>query len=180
MPCGCAERMRQHVLPLLGFVHLGDVWVNGEFPEPALREIPDVDVEQHHTRLTSHLTMAWVREKFSAWVAAGLGIGKSSTEQQWIWLLETFVLPDRGYTELEPKVWSMGARWHVGMPEPVTADMYLRVKDVLVSRMAVCYPAARFLELWNGHAPSELQMNEIQYHQYAAQWLRFCAEESSA
>lgn len=48
MGCGCAERMREHVLPEAGYVRVGDVWID----ESDGDRIPDADVEAHHTRLT--------------------------------------------------------------------------------------------------------------------------------
>ena len=47
MGCGCAERMRKHVLPLAGYEYKSEqsVWVKG--PEFIL----DAEVEKHHTKL---------------------------------------------------------------------------------------------------------------------------------
>ena len=47
MGCGCAKRMRTHVLPLAGyeFSETKNSWIKGD------EVIPDSQVEKHHTKL---------------------------------------------------------------------------------------------------------------------------------
>jgi len=61
MGCGCAERMRNYVLPHTGYkaTDLGDriVWIG-----PDGDEIDDRDIDHHHTRLTAQIGRRLVRD----------------------------------------------------------------------------------------------------------------------
>jgi Fe-S-cluster containining protein len=48
MGCGCAQRMRELVLPEAGYVLVDGVWIDHEDGDA----IPDGEIENHHTRLT--------------------------------------------------------------------------------------------------------------------------------
>ena len=58
MACGCAERMRNYVLPHTGFVRDGDRWTNAQTGE----SIADSDIDHHHTRLTAQIGRRLVRD----------------------------------------------------------------------------------------------------------------------
>lgn len=47
MGCGCAKRMRDHVLPEAGYRLVDGAWIDDSGDS-----IPDAEVEAHHTRLT--------------------------------------------------------------------------------------------------------------------------------
>ena len=64
MSCGCAERMRNYVLPHTGFVQDGDDWTNTQTGEV----IADSDIDHHHTRLTLQISSRRVR---SFWAQIG-------------------------------------------------------------------------------------------------------------
>ena len=194
MGCNCANRMRKYVLPALDFVFHEDTqtWENPEFPHTHLRLLPDAQIENHYTRLTAELAVRYSLDQFEQWwnrMYEGLRpfpqehykalrvvyekqqLGNAlPPDAQWPWMLETWVLPNRGYREVQPGVWSMEDHWHVGMPDPVTPAMYEQVREVLVMRTANCYPDWRFLEWWNDRAPAALQMTSEQHADYAARW----------
>ena len=69
MPCKCAARMREYVLPYFGFGFKEDikVWVNLNFADEDLRVIRDEDVEKHYTQLTTKMILEFGKHKFVSW-----------------------------------------------------------------------------------------------------------------
>lgn len=66
MCAGCANRMRDYVLPRLGYRLEGTDWVYEGFPDPQLQRVPDRDVEQHHLGLTARMLVAVGRRRWRA------------------------------------------------------------------------------------------------------------------
>ena len=186
MGCRCAERMRKHVLPPLGFAYDPETacWANPAFPAPNLRSIPDAEVAAHHLRLTVELAgrytldqfLGWWREAEATYPDSGLDPAREYArmrevsgpraaveglplESQWAWFVQRWVLPR--------------------LRERYSADRTLESgsREELLHKLAKTTNAAGFLHWWNSRAPAALQATAEDYGRYHG-WQRPAAPET--
>lgn len=184
MSCGCANRMRQYVLPGLGFVldEPSQTWLNPTFPDDTLQSIPDADIKKHHLKLTVELAIAYSVGQFRQFWAAAydkttlndelytrilqiaddrVAAEKLSTTDQWIWFAETWLLPALGYQETAAHVWTLIVP-RIDMPTEVTYDNIGQVKDLLIAGIAKWKSQEGLLLWWNSVAPQALHLTAAQ------------------
>lgn len=183
MSCGCAGRMREYVLPSLGFVKQGDVWMNPMFPEPSLQRVLDSEVELHHLALTSRMTLVWTKEKFSSWVNTVWRGSKThdyqnmlkdaadryGAENEWLETLspteriERFitrrVLPELGFVRGANDMWESPET--IGeLPRIFRADKIIAFRTVIVAALLEKKGFVAGIAWWNEFAPDSMQLTE--------------------